>query len=379
MPEESTVTPNVSGGGGISTQEAGARIAEIFSEGGLEEIESKAELTDHQLKEKAKAKAEARAELRQEKSEREPPTEDDALDDEDDDTPDIREADMEDEGTEATDDSEERPSGWDQLAKSLKMERDALDEIKVPVKVNGQTSDVTLGELSKGYSRDADYRAKTEALSGKAKDFQKWASDTQQQTRQQAEVLTNVFHTVLESFTGQAPDKQLLSVDPEEYARQRAVYAGRKEAFDEMIGPVFTQIDAMDSARSTQMKKMKSVSQNELRQVLPEYFHPEKGGEAQQRLSNFLVNDMKIEPEALETLVDPRMVRIADLAMKYHRLSEGKVLRSKKASPKGKALRAGTAQEKGGRDSRATRSRQRLRQTGRMEDAVPAIAALLRD
>ena len=46
------------------------------------------------------------------------------------------------------------------------------DSPSYTVKVNGQELDVTLDELRNGYSRDADYRQKTEELSNQRKNFQ---------------------------------------------------------------------------------------------------------------------------------------------------------------------------------------------------------------
>ena len=63
--------------------------------------------------------------------------------------------------------------------------QEKLEDSTYKVKVAGQELEVTLDELRNGYSRDADYRQKTEELSNQRKSFQSEVKHFLQQNSQQ--------------------------------------------------------------------------------------------------------------------------------------------------------------------------------------------------
>ena len=67
--------------------------------------------------------------------------------------------------------------------------QEKLEDSTYKVKVAGQELDVTLDELRNGYSRDADYRRKTEELSNERKNFQ---SQSEKQRQDYSQKLTEV-------------------------------------------------------------------------------------------------------------------------------------------------------------------------------------------
>ena len=76
--------------------------------------------------------------------------------------------------SEETESEEEEVSEQDvsQDEEQIDTQEKLEDSPSYTVKVNGQELDVTLDELRNGYSRDADYRQKTEELSHQRKQFQ---------------------------------------------------------------------------------------------------------------------------------------------------------------------------------------------------------------
>ena len=76
--------------------------------------------------------------------------------------------------SEETESEEEEVSEQDvsQDEEQIDTQEKQEDSPSYTVKVNGQELDVTLDELRNGYSRDSDYRQKTEELSHQRKQFQ---------------------------------------------------------------------------------------------------------------------------------------------------------------------------------------------------------------
>ena len=92
------------------------------------------------------------------------------------------------------------------------------------VKVAGQELKVTLDELKKGYSRDADYRRKTEELSFEKKQFQ---SETEQQRQDYSKRITELNQIL--AFTQQQLNSEINNVDLNKLYEEDPVEATKVE------------------------------------------------------------------------------------------------------------------------------------------------------
>lgn len=129
--------------------------------------------------------------------------------------------------SEEPDGSEDTEDTWSltDLAEALEMDEDSLrSATKVRIKVDGKESDVTLGELVKGYQLEAHTTNKSKALAEQRRAFEAEAIQQRQRFEQQAQALATQFQTAeqLLQEAWNAPDlRELEQDDPGEAALQR--------------------------------------------------------------------------------------------------------------------------------------------------------------
>lgn len=161
---------------GISEEEAASRFAGLLSDGVLlpEDKEDDSET-----------------------SQGEDSPEDETADDEDEDSK--KDGDEPDDDEEKSDDDSEEPEG----------EEDSEQEAEAPptyrIKIDGEEVEVTLEELQKGYSRNADYTRKTQALAEQRKAIEAEAA-AYRDGRQQYGQLLEQMSAALTEVSAQEPD-----------------------------------------------------------------------------------------------------------------------------------------------------------------------------
>lgn len=263
----------------------------------------------------------------------------------------------------------------DDVAKGMKIEPSALlDKLQVKVKVDGKTETVNLAELQKGYSREADYRAKTTDLANKGRSFEQWRSKTEKETVTAAQTLHHVFTSLQEAFVGKAPDLSLLNVDPDQFGRDKNARDARSEAFNSLLSPVLKQLTDAEGKQKNAVAKYRSDQHAALRKTLPQLFDDKKGAAEQRALTEFLAKDYT--PQELESLTDARTTKHAYQSMLYEKLMRGDALKEKREKPKATArpLRSGNgAEPNADRRTLANQALGRLRKSGSIDDAAAAI------
>ena len=273
------------------------------------------------------------------------------------------------------DDEEPKRRSVDDVAKQLKIEPKALlDTLELKVKVDGKVETVTLAELQKGYSREADYRAKTAELGNKGRAFEQWRSKTEKDTVTAAQTLHHVFTSLHEAFVGKAPDVTLLNVDPDAFTREKVARDARQEAFNGLLGPVLNTLTEADGKRKHAMGAHQAAQHKALQGLVPELFDSKHGAARQRDLNDFLAKDYS--PQELASLVDARTTKHAWQSMQYEKLKSGEALKEKKekAKTKAHALRSGNgADPKADRRTLANQALGRLRKSGSIDDAAAAI------
>jgi hypothetical protein len=126
---------------------------------------------------------------------------------------------------EAEDASDE--SGEDASEGAVEDTEEPSEEPVYTVRVDGKEVQVTLSELTKGYSRESDYRRKTMALADERKAleaFQRQVAENQRHYAERLQELQALFPAE------QEPDwQQLAAEDPSEYVRQKAIHEDRQK------------------------------------------------------------------------------------------------------------------------------------------------------
>jgi hypothetical protein len=276
--------------------------------------------------------------------------------------------------------TEEAEASEDDAEQSDETAEDADDSEEAPqtftVKIDGEEQTVTLDELTRGYSRQADYTRKTMALAEERKALDADKAQSAQDREAYAEALTK-----LEAFFASAEQDdaaalaELRHTDPAEYAARVA----EKQERANQLQAVKAERERLDAEkqRETASKRAEMVKEEEAKLLarLPEWSDPAKRKEGQAQVVDYAISSLGLTPEEVNDIFDHRLVVALSKAAKWDALQakkptvQAKVDAVKTAKPGAASHRAPV--------SDLTRSKQRLAKTGRMQDAAAALEHLI--
>lgn len=294
------------------------------------------------------------------------------------------EAEVSDEGEpdiqEADDAEAELPGTLEELAEAYEQSPDDFTgSFKVPVKIDGVVSEVTLAEAINGYQRQQDYSQKTETLGQERRNHEAQVAQVQQalqQRVQEAETLYQALTAQAEQGPTQEELNVLLQEDPQEYLRVKA----QGEARVEHLKQFRQALDAQSQQQNQETVNNLQKYQNEQEQILRARFSldaPEKvtefGNNVKSYLSDVGFSDQEIEGFLNNPLQpwDARQLSIIDEARLYRQMKKGKGELTKKLKAKPPVLKPGAKRGKGqSRTDKLAASRQRLKRSGGSDKAA---------
>ena len=234
------------------------------------------------------------------------------------------------------------------------------------VKVAGQELDVTLEELKNGYSRDADYRRKTEELSYDKKQFMS-ESEKQRQNYSsklnEANQLLSVAQQQLQTEINSADLEKLYEEDPTEAARIEHRLRRKQEKLNQ----------AMEKTQSEQRKQFESFLSDQKKQLaskMPEFSDPTKASQLASSMKTTL-NNYGFNDQEISQVYDHRIVMLVNDAMKYRNMQNSKPNLAKKISKPGRVFSSGVKKDKA--EINLTKRKEklsRLKKTGSIKDAT---------
>lgn len=234
------------------------------------------------------------------------------------------------------------------------------------VKVAGQELKVTLDELKKGYSRDADYRRKTEELSFEKKQFQ---SETEQQRQDYSKRITELNQIL--AFTQQQLNSEISNVDLNKLYEEDPVEATKVERQIRLKKE--KMMEAANKLQQEQQRQLSSYVQEQQRilaEKMPEFNDAQKASTAKNNLRNFL-NSYGFKDAEIGQIYDHRIVMLVNDALKYRNVKNVKPVSAAQASKPGKFLSSGV--KKDSNDMNFQRRKEklgRLKKTGNVKDAA---------
>ncbi len=244
--------------------------------------------------------------------------------------------------------------------------QDSTEEPTYKVKVAGQEYDVTLDELRNGYSRDADYRRKTEELSYEKKQF---VSESEKQRQDYSTKLSelnqmmSVAQQQLNAEINSADLEKLYEEDPTEAARIEHRLKKKQEKLNQ----------AMQKTQSEQKKQFDGFLQDQQRklvQKMPEFSNPEKASQLKSSMKNTL-NSYGFNDQEIAQVYDHRIVMLVNDAMKFRSMQKAKPNMAKKISKPGKVFSSGVKQSKADINLKTRKDKlSRLRKSGSTKDAA---------
>jgi len=243
------------------------------------------------------------------------------------------------------------------------------------VKVDGKDVTVTLEELQKGYSRTQDYTRKTQQIAEVRKQVEAETQAVRAERAQYAQLL-GALQAQLQATEPQVDLDRLYQEDPIEWVRQKEVLRERQEK------AMAIQSEQQRLAQLQQAEQQRATEEYLLQQkdallaALPEWKDPKKA-KAEKALVVESAKAAGFSEDDLKNVYDHRLVLLLRKAGLYDQMMSKRqgikpvVSNGPRPAKPGAAGRVSTTTE-------ATRAKQRLAKTGRIDDAASAIALLLR-
>ena len=253
------------------------------------------------------------------------------------------------------------------------------EEDKPPVftvKVDGKNVEVTLEELQKGYSREADYTRKTQQVSEERRAFQAEAELVRTERQQYAQLLGSLKAQLQQNAAPQQDMDRLYHEDPIEWVKQRELVrdAEKVHAAINSEQQRLSHIQAQEQYQS--MQAHLAQQQDAMLKAIPEWSNPDKA-KAEKTLLIEWGQKLGFSSDELKNIFDHRAVVALRKAALYDQMmtKRGNIRPAVNNGPK-PAKPGAAGRMDNTTDSR--RSQQRLAKTGRVNDAASAIEHLLR-
>jgi len=253
------------------------------------------------------------------------------------------------------------------------------EEDKPPVftvKVDGKNVEVTLEELQKGYSREADYTRKTQQVSEERRAFQAEAELVRTERQQYSQLLGSLQAQLQQNAAPQIDMDRLYSEDPIEWVRQKELARDAEKVHAAIVSEKqrLSHIQAQEQYQS--MQAHLAEQQDAMLKAIPEWANPDKA-KAEKTLLIEWGQKLGFSSDELKNIFDHRAVVALRKAALYDQMmtKRGNIRPAVNNGPK-PAKPGAAGRMDNTTDSR--RSQQRLAKTGRVNDAASAIEHLLR-
>ncbi len=255
------------------------------------------------------------------------------------------------------------------------------DDTPVPVQVGGKTENVTLGELRKGYLRQADYTRKTQEVATERQTLQRDQAETRAE-RDRLKTDLEQAGLLIQQYTPKEPTPAewdaLYAQNPTEWIRQRELWRSFKEQQSALAGR-YQEVNQR-AAQDRQKQLAETVQQEavKLKEAIPEWSDPKVMKADRQALREYALG-LGYTPEDVANTTDHRIFVVIRKAMKYDELMQRqRTLRPSAPTNSPKVVRPGTQATTPASPRReTTEARKRLAQTGNVRDAASLIEKML--
>ena len=255
-----------------------------------------------------------------------------------------------------------------------------FDIMAAEVEVNGEEK--TVEELKSGYLRQQDYTRKTQALSEEKKAFSEVQAAVLQERAQYAEALPMLAQQIQQSVEQEPDWDTLYDTDPALAAKAERQWRKQLEQKQQQLQAVHAEQQRMQQLEQQRVAQMQSRFVEEQRQILPdvipEWRDAKVAAQEAGEIRDFLLQSgfQEADIDGMNSAVVVKMARLAMLQARGANRAD-----KAKAKPKpakgSKTMRAGSRGTQPKPKSVVREAQQRLKQTGRVNDAAAAIKALL--
>ena len=258
------------------------------------------------------------------------------------------------------------------------LEDQSFDILAHTVEVDGE--EITVEELRRGNLRQKDYTRKTQELADAKRSMQAQFEEVERERAQYAQLLP-ALEERLNLPAEQEPDwDKLYDTDPVMAAKAERQWNKQKEERKGQLDAVRQEQERMGRINEERNAQMHARYVDEQRQILPdlipEWRDTKVAKQEATELRDFLINEGFTE-EDVSGLANASLVKLARKAMLYDRGQTRATKAKIKPKPKSKTLKTGSRNSQPKPKAAQTQALQRVKQTGRVQDAAAAINTLL--
>ena len=258
------------------------------------------------------------------------------------------------------------------------LEDQSFDILAHTVEVDGE--EITVEELRRGNLRQRDYTRKTQELADAKRNMQAQFEEVERERAQYAQLLP-ALEERLNQPAEQEPDwDKLYDTDPVMAAKAERQWNKQKEERKGQLEAVRQEQERMSRINEERNAQMHARYVDEQRQILPDLIPEWRDTKVAKKeateLRDFLINEGFTE-EDVSGLANASLVKLARKAMLYDRGQTRAIKAKTKPKPKSKTLKTGSRNSQPKPKAAQTQALQRVKQTGRVQDAAAAINTLL--
>jgi hypothetical protein len=255
----------------------------------------------------------------------------------------------------------------------------SFDLLSATVEVDGE--EITVEELKRGNLRQRDYTRKTQELAEARKTLEANYEEIQRERAQYAQMLP-ALQERLQQPVEQEPDwDTLYDTDPVMAAKAERQWKKQQEERTAQLQAVEAERQRMMGLEQQRLEQMQAQYFEQQRELLPELIPEWRDNTVASKeakdIRGFLLKEGFSEQD-VNGLTNATLVKLARKAMLYDqgqtRATEAK---KKPKTQKTKTLKAGSRSTQPRPKSEQKQALQRVRQTGRVQDAAAAIKTLL--
>ena len=261
-------------------------------------------------------------------------------------------------------------------------EEEAEEELLFAVRVDGEEQEVTLDELLKGYSRQSAFTKKTQDLAEERKqiealqtqynqDMQQIQSERQQYAQHLQQIIEN---STLDQYATVDWDR-LKSEDPIAFLEKKEEFREAQEKIAR-VQQQQQQATARNQAEAQQQwQESLKTEHAALVEKLPEWGDPDKQKPLAGELRSY-ASSQGFQDSEIESLIDHRSFIVLNKARLYDELQRSDP-KTKKIRNKPRVIRSGKGVGKPEKTTKRTAMRNRLKESGHVNDAAALLENLI--
>jgi len=251
---------------------------------------------------------------------------------------------------------------------------------KFTVKVAGEELEVDLDELKNGYSRQADYTKKAQALAEERKAFTQDRDAVVLERQQYAQLLGALQQQLATDQTQQPDFDRLYEEDPIEAARLERKWTQQQQAKQQKMQAIALEQQRVREANAQeQQQQMRGLIEQEVQrlpEVIPEWKDEKRASKERDELRTYL-SEQGVNEEEMNALVRANHIAVLRKAMLYDKGRR----RVKSAEKEGRKTRTAKPGSRAGQQPASKRKTkiayQRLAKSGSRDDAAALLESLL--